>query len=191
MGKFCKLYLEEYFNHKVIGAEEDIKDASTLSDNEKNGYFFYPDMLPDSLEEFVIDNVPFTFPDKSPQKYDNIICEEQTIVVPPNKYKMLCILGFCELGDFSEKVILQYDDGTHEEIEVYFLDWWRGFSWQYDINTGCKVALKANIYAKVIPHYIYYNKRIITNSNKVLRSIELPYSPNMHILGITLEYSNE
>lgn len=189
MSNFINLNLSSFFNHKLIGEDNLLKNVIPLSNSGIGGFFFNPCSLPDSLEIISIDGIPYIFPDKSPDKYDNITCEEQKIIVPSGKYSTAYILGLCEWGDFSEKIKLQFDDNTSEEIEVFFLDWWKAkWSWKYDINKDCEVALKASISNSSI-HYIYYNKCNIFNSDKILNSIELPYNPNMHIFGITLKYS--
>jgi len=159
----------------------------SLSNLGIRGLFLNPDDLPDSFGEIKINDISFIFPDKSPDKYDNITCEEQIIYIPSAKYSTVYVLGLCEWGDFSEKINLQFEDHISEEIEVFFLDWFN-YKWPskyYDINKNCEVAIKANY------NSIYYNRCCICNSSKVLKSITLPYNPNMHIFGITLEISNE
>ena len=189
MCKFFKLHLEDYFNHKIIGDENVIKNISSLNNIGISGCFFCPDMLPDSLKEIVIDNVPYTFPDKSPEKYDNVACEEQIIITPVGKYSAAYFLGLCEWGDFKENLKLKFNNCC-EEAEVFFYDWWGGLGWfMFDYNKtnkNCKIALKATILDSSA-RGIYCYKCNIKCTSKDLHAIELPYNPNMHIFAITLE----
>ncbi len=190
MSNFYKLHLENHFNHKVIGDENAIKNTSSLSNSGIGGCFFCPDMLPDSLEEIVIDNVPYIFPDKSPEKYDNITCEEQTTITHKGKYSTVNILGLCEWGDFTEKFKLKFKSNYCEEAEVFLYDWWGGLGWfAYDYNKtnkNCKIALKATI-SNSSTCGIYCFKYSIINFYEDLCAIEFPYNTNMHIFAITLE----
>ncbi len=190
MSIFYKLHLENHFNHKVIGDENVIKNTFLLSNIGIGGCFFCPEMLPNDLEEIIIDNIPYTFPDKSPEKYDNITCEEQTIITPEEKFSAINILGLCEWGDFTEKLKLKFKSNYCEEAEVFFYDWWGGLGWfTFDYNKtnkNCKIALKAPI-SNSSTCGIYYYEYSIKSFNEDLCAIELPYNPNMHIFAITLE----
>lgn len=183
MCNFVNLNLHEYYNHKSI---DDGK--STLENKGFWGTCFDPQSLPNSLETITIENIPFVFPDKSSDKYDNIACEEQTIYIPHEKYTTLHLLGFCEWGDYNEKIKLIYEGNVNEEIDIFFYDTgkFRGlFSYDTVPTKEYKIALKADLNTWVC--YIYYSKTIIKQSQKILTSIKLPFNPNMHIMAITLE----
>ena len=77
MRKFYQLHLENHCNHKIIFDDCFVKDSFLFDDDiGVNKYFLRLNELCDLYPEIVIDNVPLIFPDKSIEKYDNIVCEE-------------------------------------------------------------------------------------------------------------------
>lgn len=189
MSSYVKINLLEYFNHRIID-DNIINNSENKLDNVSiSGQFFKPDLLPNSLEEVCVDKIPYMFPDKSPGKYDNIVCEEQLIYVPKGYYKGINILGLSEWGDNKDSIRVIFSNNNSEEVDIFFLDWGKaGSNWDYDseLNKKSILAFKSEITSSWMCA-IYYNKCRIENSSKVMTSIKLPYNPNIHIFAVTLE----
>ncbi len=189
MVKFDHIALTEYYNHKFIGPASLLNDIKSNNvGNAEKTLLLDPQFLPDSLEVFTSQGISFGFSDKSDDKYDNIACEDQTLIIEPQKYSRIHFLGFCEFGNFTETAILRFIGQHSMEAVISLNDWWfhGKFMWDFDIINNCEVALEARDNTSAI-RYIHFCSISINKTSQPLVEIVLPYNPNMHIFAITLE----
>lgn len=185
MDKYVKTELGHYFNYKLIGNAHSCKENCDLPNLGSN--LFDPDTLPDSNAEIIIDDIPYAFPDKSPNKYDSISCEGQMVGMPKATYKAIHLLGLSQMGDFDEKASLIFDGHHFEEISISFIDWCFNMRWEYEkksINFKTAISGK-DAYSRICN--IYQNNISIHTKQKLLTSVQLPYNPSMYLFAITLE----
>ncbi len=194
MGSFINIDLKNFFNHKLIGCDYNIKNNESLENKGICNFYLKPELLPNSNERIFVNKTPFIFPDKSDDVYDNFTCEEQFISFPQGYYTHIHMLGLSEWGDFEDIIKILLDDEEKGECKIFFLDWSRKFSsdgkmirFDFDnkYDNSCFPAFKS-----VISNYdtqsIFYNNCSLINNSKEINSIILPYNPNMHIFAITL-----
>lgn len=189
MPKFTYLNLQQIFNHKLIAEQKIENESTTLSNLGIDGNFFKASSLPDSCQFVEIDGVPFIFPDKAADRYDNLTCEDQQVIVPAGKYSKIHFLGCCEFGEFREQIRGRFANGDTMDIDIFFNDWSKGFwQWKHESLIDCKPAFKSQITSDdELFKSIFYYVSEIRDTDNVLMSLELPFNPAMHVFSVTLE----
>ncbi len=150
-------------------------------------------LLPEGLPEnkiWEINSMKFIFPKPDIKNKDNILCKNQLINIPAKKYNTIMFLGCSESGNFSEKLLLNFEDKTIEEIKLSLSDFYeekpfynekiaRKVTW-HNKRINVTYTSKSNIYAVSYP---------IQNFEKQLINIRLPDCMNMHLFAISLGYN--
>ncbi len=199
MADFLMVDLKNSFNHKLFGTydgdfwdyEKMMIDQYNLLNIGATTHMIHPDLLPASSECININGIPFTFPDKSINLYDNISCENQLISIVEGKFQALHLLGMSEWGNICESIRLNYSDNNSESIDIAFRDWnpIGNTSWKYDeMQAQCSSAFSVEDNIGIKKHF-YLHSLSILSKDKFLNSIELPFNPSIHILAISLTIS--
>ncbi|HEX3027896.1 MAG TPA: BtrH N-terminal domain-containing protein [Clostridia bacterium] len=181
--KVLKLDITDYFNNHGFG---DYKDINCNSDFTGLGECLLIEDAPKGGELTTTEGC-FIFPDPLSLNCDNISCNGQTIIFPENKYSEIKILGCCEWGSFSEKLIINFSDGSFDEKVIDLTDFYYSTP-----LCGDKAVLKVhnsrrdNLSLRE-ERYIYC-QTIKAASEAIIKSITLPNRPNMHIFAVNLLY---
>lgn len=173
------LNIEKYMNNKGI--------SSTLTSRGANltgggmSYFFES-----KLEESI--NNKFNFRNfRNDNLNDNISCLGQTIVIPKGIYKKFALAGCAEWGNYRDKIKVNYQDGSSEEITIGFTDWVSPPV--YDETILLEGKMMDNVKGENIINNSYI-ARIFSKTynldNKLIDNIVLPDCPNIHIFAISL-----
>lgn len=134
-----------------------------------------------------VNKMEFGFPDIADNVNDNISCTGENIRIPNNYYSSVMILGCAEWSSLVEKIKIYYESGAVESITVEFTDWVSNPRYSEEIawtgnamyRSGDGVHLynrKMNLFAKEYP----------LNRGDVIKSIQLPDCPNIHIFAVSL-----
>lgn len=117
------------------------------------------------------------------QLYDNVLCMGQEIKIPVGRYNSLNILGCSDYGNFSDYLMVCYEDGI-EKVMINFSSW---------INKeplfGEKVYCTGSL--KEVKSYLNKSEGTLFSQslrlkNKQVQAIILPNCPTMHIFSIYL-----
>lgn len=132
-------------------------------------------------------DMEFWFPELADGAKDNIACSGETITAPEGRYVRIMVLGCGDEGSFSEKMVVNYQDGTVEEIYLEFSCWW--LPTDYNETIACTGKLTSRLTGKV--HITTHFARLYAQSYPLryqdrIKSITLPDCPNLHIFGISL-----
>ena len=189
---FQTLNLEDYFNHKIVGNEQEVRSTGKLENFGVKNNLFLPDKFPESFEK---SEIPFANNKilKS-EEYDNIQCEAQKIKIHLKQASKIFFLGFCECGDIGETIRLDYSINEIVENKLFFYDWLvtnLDERWDYDVwNQNCSPYLEAHVSTNK-RRRIYQYECPLKVFDKDLDSIILPYNPLLHILAITVEQGGD
>lgn len=191
MSNYLNVDISGYFNNKIIADE---KSVAWIKENihgfgmyDVCGYFL-SHFLPASNETVFIDNKPFIFPDKSQSKYDNMFCEEQTIILPNINCHAIHFLGTSEFGDNYEEYEVFFANGKSKKYTMIMPDSWNAsVKWEYEkIDYNCEIK---GTFSNLNKHWFYYHSTYFDmDQDDYVSRIILPSNPNIHILAITLEY---
>jgi hypothetical protein len=196
-GNFVKVDLYDYFNSKLFLNKDEVEKSTALlkyvGARNQTWHLFCSDSLPGSLETTNVLNTPFIFPDKAYDKFDSISCEGQIINLEEDKYKVIHLLGtaFDDVYCY-EKLKVTYTDDSFAEKDIYFKEWAylpANTSWEFNDSARpkCLIGIKGQHLSDFTVRCIYYNRCELTEKDKVIKKIELPYNPDLYIFGITLE----
>lgn len=147
------------------------------------------------MDDFSNDNIhdvkakKFDLTNITQNSYDNILCTNQIIVTPNERYKVLMILGSSDSNDMLDKLKIRYIDNSEVDVELG-LSFYRWSSGSFSSEVLAYSGRLGKIYNdNVVP--LPYNGNIYSQIftlryDKELESICLPYCPNMHIFAISL-----
>lgn len=191
---FVIVDVNEHLNYKLFIKKIDIGKINEFPSYRgiADGVYLDADTLPDSNELIVIKEIPYAFPDKSLNKFDSISCEGQIIDLLKEEYSRFFLLTMGTWGNYHEKLKVTFEDNSWEYITIDFVDWWLNgkTNWIYD-----KYNVYPSINAKGIKinsndcNYIFtiYSSKCDVPNRKPIKSLELPYNPNLFIFAITVE----
>ena len=135
----------------------------------------------------VLDGVDFTF---HFGKYDNVICESQSLKVD-FKADKIHVIGFAYWGNVNEAFVIVYEDMSTETIRIPFVDWSRKINNSYQERTWAAYGVttpKTFITSGALTHLAYFHHNTYElKNNKVIKEIRLPDNMFVHIFAITLE----
>lgn len=191
-SKYQYVDITSHFNNNAIGDKDNQKSyPNILGDN--RFLVLNENLQTDFLE---IENMKFRLADYVNYTYDNVECFSQEIIIEQidgTNYDNICILGCCDIGSHSNDIIINYNDGTKEK-KVFYLTSWLGESPRFN-DIIAWIGEGAVIKEKEIKCYDFdvhlYANIIAVDSSKTIKSIELPYCPNMHIFSMTLAKKND
>lgn len=182
ISKCIHVELSAHANNKGIGYDLNPANSSELSDG---GRYIYVD---NEIANYTIcvDKISFKLLNYE-NRYDNIACKEQTISVNIEPQNYIMLLGCSEWGSHTDTVNLVFEDNSIKDISVelsnvasdtpVFNETMVSIgSYVYKNKTSVdKTPFKASLFFKTIP----------INSNKAIKSILLPYCPNIHIFAVS------
>ena len=120
-------------------------------------------------------------------KYDNISCDGEIILIPNNVFKSISFLGFSEMGTICDDVIIQTKT---ERIKIPLVlktihtDNIKGID-DVGPNSNCKEAF-ACLGDDGQKHYIYFWEYVFEEEHAI-KNIKLPVNRALHIMAITLK----
>lgn len=174
--------IKDYVNNQGFGNSLDFSCTAEISNG---GRYFYMEKT-NIYSEFKCKNM--TFKTLIDNNNDNISCLGQKITIPSISANYIMFLGCSEIGDHLEYIQIEYENGIIENIPVGFTNWSKS-------NTAFKEILALEVKAaqrntdKIFlfpfPAHIYA-KNFKMKTNSLIKSIQLPLCPNMHIFSITL-----
>lgn len=173
-------------NYYTNNAVSHIFSNESNADLTGTGQYFLASELPDD-SIWKVEDMSFNFPTIIEDQNDNVTCQSQTIPLTYGIYSTIMVLGCGEWGNFSENMILHFEDGESQSIELEFTDWhfspiygesiaWVGKNVDKNKETAWFNNLPAHIFAK--SYDVNYQKKIV--------SITLPDCPNIHIFAISM-----
>ena len=183
------LDLGAYFNCDGVSSDANRLAGNFDAPHVASGASYPASELPESHSIFVAVKdkaIPLLFPDKGANA-NNISCAGQSIIVPPDRYRSVNFLGSAENGGFERTVTLVYTSGSDQERQWRMGDWCS--ETEYDEVTVIKSAFRHGWAGEVeqgTPCYIRWQS-ISADPSRVLREIQLPDHPHMHVFAITLE----
>jgi len=184
-SKFYYICLDEYFNNQGFS---EIMTLDCKAEFSNVGRYFLNKNLPIE-NEWSVDNMKFRFPEVSEAKFDNISCSGDSITIETEDfYSAIMFLGSAEFGNHSEEILLEYNDGTSEEVTIEFTSWLGSKpTFGECVAWSGKAAVRGDTGVVVYPFpvHIYANAYII-NNRKLIRKLILPQCPNIHVFSITL-----
>lgn len=176
------LSLDEYFNNKGFDYLDNIYRADfTLA-----GHFYLINNYNDKKNIWCIDNILYNMNRIYSEKYDNISCEGQSLIVNKADYSYVHILGAAEFGGSTDIMKFEYED-VNEEIIFEFTDYI--FEPQYGEKIAWKgqgVYCNENGECEIMQQTLYLYTKSYKIRKSVLKHIVLPINPSMHIFAITL-----
>ncbi|WP_187434276.1 non-ribosomal peptide synthetase [Paenibacillus methanolicus] len=176
--------LEAYMNDQGFGSL-----ASGRANLTGMGTYFLPDDAI-TVEGFRVDDRPFGIADLIDGQNDNISCHGQIIRLPQGRYDEIALLGCSEWGNYIEPCTAVYKDGTKEVFRLRFTDWTGTPRFGEQIAWEGRIAERNEIRTFVIdqPGRIFMQTYAL-DGRKEAATLQLPYSPGMHIFAITLRQS--
>jgi hypothetical protein len=136
--------------------------------------------------------------------FDNISCRGQIIMVDPDWYQRLMLLGCSEYGAFTATITARYSDGVAEAISVGFSSWgspqpkfgetvaWSGAAVDKQ-PTFYRSAAEERRHSgpaenSTVSRYLFAKTFPLKHPGR-LETITLPDCPNLHLFAIALEKS--
>lgn len=145
-----------------------------------NGYFYELDQN-EMYYEPAHCNVKFHIE----KPLDHISCSKQIISVMRKEVKAIMVIGSCENGDYSEDLVVTYDN-RKESVSLLYPDWWECNRFNEKVVTKlncCKMT--GNQLENMGEVYIFSQVLIMSNDEDgILRTIELPDCSNIHIFEL-------
>ena len=187
MKIYQTMNLEPYFNHKIIGNEQEIRSKGKVQNFGVKNNLFLPDIFPDIAKGT---NIPFENKKIVSDEYDNMQCEGQEIIIEQQGISKIIFLGLCACGDIGDAMQINILNKKTVEKKLFFYDWIvtnLDERWEYDIwNDACHMVLEAHVSANK-KRRIYQYECMLERTEQNVNSIIFPYNPLLHILAITLE----
>ncbi len=182
-SSYTYLDLSNYFNNKGFGA---LLDKNAKSNLNGTGMFFVSDDIPSS-EIWEVDSMKFRFPNVLESQFDNISCSGQDLEFSPIDCSSIMLLGTADFGSFKESIILRFMDGSTEEVIIDFTElifeplFGESVAWE---GRACEL-LDGKIQVRNSKVKIFSKTYKLSKPGRV-KSLSLPYLPNIHIFAITM-----
>ena len=151
------------------------------------GHCFLSEGLP-SLNTWNIEHMVFLFPNISKNLNNNISCQNQNIKIYQGRYKSIMLLACAEWGNFSDYLILEYNNKVIEKVFISFSDWFfeepcynELIAWEGKVIE--KHGEKYNILKR---KFRIFAKEFNICKEEFIDSIILPNCPNIHIFAISM-----
>lgn len=150
------------------------------------GHFFISNGL-EHEKSIQVNGMYFKLPTLITEKYDNISCTGQKIIVEKSIYQSILFLGCSDNGDFIDEATIFFETGEELKIPISFTDSWRlpkfnesiawtgmGGKWTED-----RFEIHSN------KQRIFAREEIIIKKG-IVEAIKLPDCSNIHIFSISL-----
>ena len=177
--------LKPYFNYRVVYPKD-----TPLNETEYIGihnYFYFQE----GADWGEVGNHEAAIRLDRTEDYDCIECEGQIVDIPDVKCDKIIIAGVCAWGYYHEKFKMEYDDGTHETVPVFFKDWACPpelvikANMEKEADRYMKGGTLAEFKRRDGPAYIHYVTAGLDPAKKVRRII-FPDNICMYVFGVTL-----
>ena len=177
--RFAHLDLDGFFNNRAF--DNDQRTANL----DQSGYYLLRDGLPaETLWQLPGRKATFPVPEIYGNGCDNISCMGQVIPINRGTYSSVFLLGLSEMGNYSDHLIIRYEDGTVEQLDFGFTNWVDRFP-MYG-NTVVWEGRYAHVHEQQSGAAKLYVLQCRLSFGKNVVGIELPVLPNIHIFAITL-----
>ena len=176
--------LTDYMNNNGFGSLSSKENSPDLT---STGYYFLRQGLPEE-KIWSVGEMRFKFPDLYDGVNDNISCFNQKIKIPAGNYHSIMLLGCAEQGDFCDRMIVEYANGKHEEIFIKFTDWAGKPIFNETVAWQGEMVERNGENVKIFEVYItsIFANTYFLKCDGILKSIQLPDCPNIHIFAISL-----
>lgn len=182
-GEIVFVALEKYFNNNGCGS---LNINQCIADFNGLGQFFLLESMPPA-ELFVAGDMKFWFPRLADETNDNIGAAGEIIPIVPGKYRQIMFLGCADEGNLSGPVIVQYEDGWRETINLEFSCWWMlGFGEAVAWLGKMAERFKNEIFVSVSAVRLFAQKYRLQDDRQLI-SVQLPDCSSIHIFAISLE----
>lgn len=169
--KIFMIDLTSYYNFKFF---------RDLGSKESNIYFLRTNMPSNDIIN--VEGIQFKFPDLT-MPFDCISCNGQKISVEIDNYIEIDVLGFAIHAGYVDDIVVNYDDGTNEYLELALNDYLGGLS-----RYGEIIAINAQHYSDdILGVGCIYCTTIKVDNKKKISSIILPDWSKLCILSISLK----
>ena len=133
-----------------------------------------------NLSELTIDKMKYYI--NLANKYDNIICNNDTITIePPVNAVGLSILCCSEWGKANDIIRINFADNSSKRFSIYAND-----LPEYDLENSCLTGQTFDVNGTLIQEKAALTKSIFFFNKNKISSIQLPICPNMHIVAMTI-----
>jgi hypothetical protein len=177
----------DYIRIKDLFNNRGFASRKLKADFDLQGYYFSGERKREG-EILTIPNMSFQFAENDENGNDNISCFGQFIYLKENHYKSLMFLGTSEMGTATDKITLLYEDGSMESRDFGFSDWWSSYPFTDEVLAWTdRVAQRGK--GELVHEVKIYAKQMHINHDKILKRIELPMMPNIHIFALSGSYS--
>jgi len=162
-----------------------VENSTDSADLDNEGYFFCKEGAP-SEPVMTVADMSFAFPALLDDRPDHFLCLGQTVELPQDTYRGLMILGCCDRGGYEDQAIVEYADGTSEQVTIGFSDWWdsktvkgQNIAWRAVLGRQAtrKLEHRVHMFARQIP---------LHDSGKPAVRIVMPTMPSIHLFGLSM-----
>ncbi|MWC28637.1 C39 family peptidase [Paenibacillus sp. MMS18-CY102] len=169
-----------------ICAIRGIHNSLGTADVDGDGHSYSREGLPvDGLLR--IGDLSFVFPaSQNEADCDNTACDGQAIPIPPGHYHGISVLASSQYGGSADAFTVEYADGTSEQVQLGFADWWSRFP-----IAGEKVAWSANLNRPSLGKteeivHLFANEAPLSRTGSTAVRIVLPNLPNLHVFAVSM-----
>lgn len=158
----------------------------SIADLTGTGIYMLADSFTDG-ESIEVDKLKYKLCEIDDKKNDNLTCMNQTIEVDKMDFNCISLLGGSAYGSSADIMNVYYEDGTNEEIKIGFTEF--VFEPEFGEIIAKKVKAAEKFDDKAIDYHTTLNlfaKVYRLNKGTNIKSLKLPFVPNMHIFAITL-----
>jgi hypothetical protein len=184
MVGYTKVDLREWFTGKSFAYEHNYLSC----DFSGFGSSYPAEDLPNSNQIVFIQDVPFLFPEKNDDSFNNLEFNNQTINVDIHNCSKIHILGACDNGSFKECVTLA-NKNEERKYEIGLTDWTNKNPYFNNIIAfRCKGSYSARLgFNENMSTTIWYTNVNLNEKLFDINSITFSDNPSIHIFAITLE----
>ncbi len=169
--------VSNYINNKAFAVDESNNEGADFTGQ---GEFFLRCGLPDD-NMFGVDGMRFLL--TSNKGFDNILCRNQMIKIPPGNYQRIIFLGCSEWGEGSGQVKIFYSNGHIENIFLNLPDWYNNGA--IEVTRVWKGQIIGLNHCK--DERSLFAVSYLLNREVEIEKIQLPDTENIHIFAISLE----
>jgi amino acid adenylation domain-containing protein len=175
--------LSKYVNNHGCGSP--VYQSCRADFNGLREFFLIESMPPEGRLE--VAGMNFMFPRLGDGLNDNVACAGQAILIKPEHYSSLMILGCGDEGSFSEKIIVLYEGGVREEVEIDFSCWWLAPDFGEIIAWEGKLASRADGRMHLAPNPVrLFAQQYALRNGGCAVGLKLPDCINLHLFAISL-----
>jgi hypothetical protein len=181
--KIVPLNLADSLNNKAFAVAEDDAFKADLTGI---GQFFITNGL-EHEQSIQVNSMYFKLPQLITEKYDNISCTGQKIIVEKSIYQSIMFLGCSDNGDFIDETTVFFENGEELKIPISFTDSWRLPKFNESIAwTGMGGKWTEDRFEVHSNKQRIFAREDIISTKGIIEAIKLPDCSNIHIFSISL-----